>query len=147
LCNLKNVVGSVAEAECSGVYNNAQLALPMRVALEELGHPQPKTPLKTDNSTAAGFANKSMRQKRSKSWDMRLNWLRDRIAQMQFQIFWDEGKNNQGDYPTKHWPPSHHIVTRPKYIMNNYMVTQNVLKDTIQNVLARVCCSLSQPIG
>mmetsp|Transcript_13690 Transcript_13690/g.16651 ORF Transcript_13690/g.16651 Transcript_13690/m.16651 type:complete len:133 (+) Transcript_13690:327-725(+) len=59
---LKNVVGSAAESEGEGCYHNATTAVPIRVALEELGHPQPKTPLKTDNATATGFANKSMRQ-------------------------------------------------------------------------------------
>mmetsp|Transcript_13683 Transcript_13683/g.16644 ORF Transcript_13683/g.16644 Transcript_13683/m.16644 type:complete len:132 (+) Transcript_13683:573-968(+) len=64
---LKNVVGSAAESECGGCYHNATTAIPIRVTLEELDYPQPKTPLKTDNDTAAGFANKSMRQKRSKA--------------------------------------------------------------------------------
>jgi len=36
----------------------------------------------TDNA-----AYKSMRQKRSKAWDMRCNWLRDRSAQDQFHAF------------------------------------------------------------
>ena len=135
---IKHVVGSAAEAECGGCYSNAQTAIPIRIALEELGHPQPRTPLKTDNSTAAGFANKSMRQKRSKAWDMRYHWLRDHEAQEQFKIFWDKGINNYADYFTKHYPPSYHIATRPTYILKNHLVIQN-LNYEIQNVLARVC--------
>ena len=43
----------------------------MRVTLEELGHPQPATPMRTDNSTADGIRNKTVNQKQqSKSMDM-----------------------------------------------------------------------------
>jgi hypothetical protein len=135
---IKHVVGSAAEAECGGCYYNAQKAIPIRIALHDLGHPQPKTPIKTDNSTAEGFANKSMRQKRSKAWDMRFHWIRDRVAQQQFQFYWDKGVNNHGDYFTKHHPPSHHIATRPTYILKNHLVLQS-LATPILNVLARVC--------
>jgi hypothetical protein len=41
-----NVVASAAEAETGGVYNNAQDAVIIRIALQELGHPQPPTPIK-----------------------------------------------------------------------------------------------------
>jgi len=84
---LKNVVGFAAESECGECYHNTTTAIPMRVALEELDHPQPKTPLKINNARAAGFANKSMRQKISKAWDMRYNWLRNRSVQDHFHIF------------------------------------------------------------
>ena len=52
---IRNVVGSVAEAETGGVYFNAQRAIPISIALEELGHPQPPTPIKTDNASALGY--------------------------------------------------------------------------------------------
>lgn len=135
---IKHVVSSAAEAECSGCFTNAQKAIPIRIALEELGHPQPKTPIKTDNSTAEGFANKSMRQKRSKAWDMRYHWLRDRNAQNQFYIFWDKGSNNLADYFTKHYSPTYHRSTRPYYILKNHLVIRKI-QTAIQNVLARVC--------
>ena len=48
-------MGSVAEAETGGVYFNAQRAIPIRIALEEMGHPQPPTPIKTDNASALGY--------------------------------------------------------------------------------------------
>ena len=67
---IKNVMASAAEAELGALYTNAQEALPMRQCLEELGHKQPATPLKTDNSTAQGIINNTMKQKRSKAMDM-----------------------------------------------------------------------------
>jgi hypothetical protein len=74
LCKtIKNIVSSTAEAETGSIYMSAQHACPMRTALKELGHPQPitGTPFETDNSTAQGILTLKMRQKLSKSFDMR----------------------------------------------------------------------------
>ena len=85
------MVSSAAEAETAGVYHNAQMALPIRVVLQALNHPQPPTPIKTENSTANGFIHDNIHQKISKSWDMRYYWLRDRQTQQQSLFFWDKG--------------------------------------------------------
>ena len=55
---IKAVMGSAAEAEVGGLYMNALELSSMRTTLEELDHPQPLTPLKTDNSTADSIMNK-----------------------------------------------------------------------------------------
>lgn len=49
---------------------NAPLSAPMRVILEELGFPQPAITKKTDNSTANGIMNGTIKQQRSKAIDM-----------------------------------------------------------------------------
>jgi hypothetical protein len=89
---------SAAEAECGGLYMNAKEAVPMRITLEGLNHPQPATPMRTDNSTADGIMNKTVKQKQSKSMDMRFYWLQDRVEQGQFKKFWAPGKINLADY-------------------------------------------------
>ena len=48
---------------------------------------------------------------------MRFYWLKDRVEQGQFKIFWEPGDENWADYFTKHHPPSHHIKVRPVYLM------------------------------
>ena len=53
---LRHVVTSAAEAEVSALFHNAQNAIPIRNLLIALGHPQPPTPIKTNNTTANGFA-------------------------------------------------------------------------------------------
>ena len=119
MCNtLKNVMSSAAEAETGGLFLAAQRACPIRVPLRELGHPQPKkgTPLFNDNSTATGILTSSLRQKFSKAFDMRFHWLRDRIKQHQFQLFWRKGSVNMADYFTKHHPPWHHKIMRYRYL-------------------------------
>jgi hypothetical protein len=51
---LKHVMYSAAEAEIGAVFINAKEGAVLRTTLEELGHPQPPTPLETDNTTATG---------------------------------------------------------------------------------------------
>ncbi|KAG7342946.1 reverse transcriptase RNA-dependent DNA polymerase [Nitzschia inconspicua] len=113
---LKEVVSSAAEAELAGTFHNGKEACPIRVCLEELGHPQGPTPIVTDNSTAAGIANDTVKQKRSKAMDMRFYWIRDRVRQGQFHIIWRKGALNRADYFTKHHPAAHHRAIRSAYL-------------------------------
>jgi hypothetical protein len=68
---IKNVVASAAESEVGACFHNAQSGAPLRVTLTDLGHTQPPTPLRTDNSTAYSIVNETIKQKRSKAMDMR----------------------------------------------------------------------------
>jgi hypothetical protein len=113
---IKSVMQSAAEAECGGLYMNAKEAVPMRITLEELNHPQPATPMRTDNSTADGIMNKTVKQKQSKSMDMRFYWLQDRVEQGQFKMFWAPGKINLADYHSKVQPTTVHRALRPIYL-------------------------------
>ena len=99
-----------------------------------MGHPQPPTPIKTDNSTTAGFANKNIQLKKSKSWDMRMHWVRDKQQQGEFDVYWESGPNNNVDYYTKHHVIKHHRAKRPLYVID---VFEN-LKDNILSVISRI---------
>ena len=105
---MRNVMSSAAEAEIGAIFINCQDSEPIRNALLELGHAQPPTPVQTDNSTANGFLNKTIKQKRTKAIDMRFYWVIDRIKQNHFCIFWKPGSENLVDYFTKHHSPTHH---------------------------------------
>jgi hypothetical protein len=83
---IKNVVASAAKSEVGTCFHNAQSGTPLRVTLNELGHKQPPTPLRTDNSTAFGILNETIKHKRSKEMDMRYHWLTDRVRQKQFDV-------------------------------------------------------------
>ena len=115
--SLKNVVSSAAEAECGGIFHNCTIAIGIRNTLQEMGHPQKKTSVITDNTTATSFVHSAMRAKRSKSWDMKYHWLRDRMAQQQFLVTWQKGAMNQADYFTKHHPPRIHKIQRYDFIL------------------------------
>ncbi len=88
----------------------------MRQILEEMGHPQPRTPIQMDNMTAEGVINKKIQPKCTKAMDMRFHWLRDREAQGQFKIYWRLGKTNLADYFIKHHAPAHHVNVRAEFL-------------------------------
>jgi hypothetical protein len=66
------------------------------------------TPLRTDNSTAFGILNETIKQKLSKAMDMRYHWITYRVRQKQFDVYWRPGRENLGDYHTKHLSAQHH---------------------------------------
>ena len=75
---MKMVLSSAAEAEFGALFHNTKEATPLRTTLEELGHPQPPTPVLVDNSTAVGLANDTVTQRRSRAIDM--HFIGSRIA-------------------------------------------------------------------
>ena len=85
---IKHVMSSASEAETAALFLNCKAAIPLRIVLEEMGHPQPKTSVVTDNSSAEGLVNKTMSPKRAKARDMRFNWLECREAQNMFDLIW-----------------------------------------------------------
>ena len=88
--------------------------------LIDLGHPQLRPPIKTDNSTAYNFVDESMKRKMSKSWDMHYNWLRDAgVVKTLLRIWWDKGTKKLADYFTKHFPPKIHKEKRKEYMNNS----------------------------
>jgi hypothetical protein len=93
--------------------------------LEELGHLQSPTALITDNSTAAGIANDTVKQRRSKAIDMRYYWIRDRIRQGHFTVEWKKGKQNLADYFTKHHPKRYHVQIRSTYLFDDNNPNRN----------------------
>jgi hypothetical protein len=111
------VVGSAAEAEIGAGYLNGQDAAPIINTLTELGHPQPPTLMQVVNTTAEhGFANGTMKQKRSKAMDMRWHWIKDRARQGQFLVYYRPGKDNLANPFTKHHPPVHIAAMKPKFV-------------------------------
>jgi hypothetical protein len=105
---LKHVMSSAAEAEIGAVFINAKEGAVLRTTLEELGHPQLPTPMETDNTTATGYSNGTVKQKRIKAMDMRFYWIKDRVKQGQFNVYWGPGYQKLADYFTKHHSPAHH---------------------------------------
>jgi hypothetical protein len=67
---LKHVMSSAAETEIGSVFLNGKEATMLRTTLEEMGHPQPTTPLQTDNTTAMGYINDTIKQRRTRAMDM-----------------------------------------------------------------------------
>ena len=109
---MKYVVSSAAEAEMTALFLTAKEMVPLRNTLTEMGWKQPPTPLQYDSSSTVGMTNRTLITRNSKSWDLRLHWLRCREAQTQFRFYWDKGPNNDGDYRSKHHPDIYHETKR-----------------------------------
>jgi hypothetical protein len=116
---LKHVMSSAAEAEIGAVFINAKEGAVLRTTFEELGHKQPPTPMETDNTTATGYSNGTIKQKRTKAMDMLFYWIKDRVKQGQFNAYWGPGFQSLADYFTKHHLPARHKGMRDIYIHAN----------------------------
>ena len=115
---LQHVMSSAAEAELGALFHNAKDAETLRTVLIAMGHPQPATPIQTDNACANGIVNDTVKQKRSRAMDMRFYWVRDRVRQGHFLVFWAPGDINIADYYTKHFAVSHHRSIRSTVLHN-----------------------------
>ena len=117
LCTvLKFVAASAAEAELGALFLNVKEARVIRLILQEMGHPQPPTPIHCDNATAVGIANNTVKRHRSRPMEMRYFYTCDQVEEGNFNVQWHPGLENLGDYSTKHHEASHHINVRPIYL-------------------------------
>ena len=113
---LKLVAASAAEAELGALFLNGKEAKVLRLTLDELGHPQPPTPIHVDNTTAVGIVNSTIKRQRSRAMEMRYFCLLDQYAQKNFNIQYHPGLENMGDYPSKRHTGAGHEHVRPYYL-------------------------------
>jgi hypothetical protein len=64
--------------------------------------------METDNTTATGYRNRTIKQNLTKAMDMRFYWIKDTVKQGQFNVYWGPGFPNLADYFTKHHSSAHH---------------------------------------
>ena len=112
---ITTVVSSATEAEYAALFMTGQSAISIRHTLEDLGYPQGVTNIVCDNKCAVGIANKTLKQKRSKTIDMRFHWIRDQVDLKTFGITWLEGRYNLADFFTKAHPVHHHLSQSKLY--------------------------------
>ncbi|KAL7460261.1 hypothetical protein ACHAXS_000723, partial [Conticribra weissflogii] len=80
----------------------------IRRTLEELGHPQPPTPIHCNNITAVGISNDTVKRQQSRAMEMRCFWVTDQVDNGHFDVQYHPGNENLGDYQSKHHPAAHH---------------------------------------
>ena len=107
------VVASVAEAEYAALFLAGQEGVWLRNILHSLEYPQQATTILCDNKCAEGIALDTIKQKRTKSIDMRFHWICDRIQQKQFIVTWRKGADNLADFFTKPLPVHIHQSIMP----------------------------------
>jgi hypothetical protein len=106
-------VASAAEAKLKALFLNSQEGMIFQLTLEDLGHPQPKTPAHCDNATAVGIANNTIKRQRSRAMEMRYFWTSEKEKQDMYSFKWYPGQENLADYQIKHHPGAHHSAVRP----------------------------------
>ena len=131
---IQTLVTSAAEAEYVSLYMNAKKGIPMRHTLIEMGHPQPPTPIQTDNTKVVGIANYSIK-KNSKVLDMRWYWLKYQIESKRYNVYFKPGSQNKADYFTKNHSPTHHRQSRYTFLHQENVSMQGC----VENIFLRVC--------
>ena len=122
---IKHVMSSASEAEEGSIYHGCKRAIPYRVMLQEMGHPQSEpTPVTTKNNTAHGLTMGTMPSKASKSNIMRFQWLKCCKSQRMFEFLWARGPKNCADHPSKHLHGRHHLHVRQNYVVDKIQPSQ-----------------------
>ena len=101
-------MSSAAEAKLSRLFITAKDMIPIRQTLIEMGWPQPKNLIQTDNSTVVSVTNRTNAPNHTNSTDIRFYWLHCHKYQYQFRYYWAPIASNLSNYSTKHHTPLYH---------------------------------------
>jgi hypothetical protein len=108
---MDHVMASAAKAEFGTLFHRYRAPISRASTSSATSNPHSHR----HNLTAAGIANNTVKQKRSKAMEMRFYWIRDRVRQGQFDVYWQRGANNKADYFLKHHGTPHHCNKRYDY--------------------------------
>jgi hypothetical protein len=89
--------------------------------------PPAPDPVYCDNECAVGIANSSVTQKMSKSLDVRLHSVRDRVQQGQFVVLHLPGLQNIADFFTKALPVARHKNLAPFLALDDDQTTDDIV--------------------
>jgi hypothetical protein len=81
-----------------------------------MGHPQPKTLVHCDNTTAVGIRNNTTKRQHSRSMEMRCFWIGDQVAKEIYALIWHPGQEHLANYQSMHLVGSHHVAVRQWYL-------------------------------
>jgi hypothetical protein len=76
--------------------------------------------------------------------DMRFYWIKDRVKQGQFNVYWGPGCQNLADYFTEHHSPAHHKRMRNIYI---HAYERLINREGIRDSALRGCVNTSGQAG
>ena len=84
------ILESKMEGKLGALFMNFHRGAALRIALEEMGHRQPPTPVLTDSATIDGFVNDNIRKGKSIEIDMRFYCICDRVRQGHYLVYWEK---------------------------------------------------------
>ena len=145
---IKPIVAPSDECETLTLFLNCQTTIVIRIIAKWLGHPQPATPTRVYNTTTNNFVYNNLQQKKSKSFDMRLHWLRDRINNSQFKIHWMKWEFNYAYYYFKQHTEAHHKKMRPMCLVSQATTHhKNARCFTPRNLSANIIVNSQKPLS
>ena len=86
------------------------------MALQELGHTQPPTPIHTDNTTETGIIHKTIKQQQPRAMNLRYFLTISKQYDKTIDVSWQPGRENLAEYSSKHHHPTIHHNLRPTYL-------------------------------
>ena len=100
--HLKKIAASAAEEETRGCFVTGIYVIIIQNTLEKIGHTQPIIQVRTDNTTAAGTANNTIKKQQSRATNMQYFWIHGQKTLKDFLIAWKSGQGNLANYLTKY---------------------------------------------
>ena len=73
--------------------------------------------------------------------DVQFYWMKKRVKQKSFLVYWKPGSQNMGDYFQKHHPPHHH-----REISATYLYMENALLNIYQKIMHKWANAVITPI-
>ena len=114
--HLKKIAASAAEEETRGCFVTGIYVIIIQNTLEKIGHTQPIIQVRTDNTTAAGTANNTIKKQQSRATNMQYFWIHGQKTLKDFLIAWKSGQGNLANYLTKYHSAKHHKLVRTIYL-------------------------------
>ena len=119
----------------------------LRISVKGMDHQQPPKLVVTDSATSGGFVNDNIRQQKSRAIDMRLYWVRNRVRQGHYLVYWERGKDKLANYFIKHHPNKHHRATRGTYLVPTVDSSKNACYQVHSNLQGCVKSPPTQETG
>ena len=116
------------------MFLNEKEAKIIRLTLEELGPPQPPTPMRCNNATATSIENNTVNRKESRSMEMSYFYICDLVKYGIVNVKWHPGQENLADYASTHHDAKHHKTVRPLYL-HEIKSTDKILRAITPHVL------------
>ena len=115
-------MASASKAQFRGLFDNGQAYVPLRIKLHKLSFIQPELQSKQITRRPKVSSPIWLDKKISKAMEMWVFWMKDRVKQKVFFVYWKPGIQNRGDYFTKNHPTHHH-----REICDSYLYMENAL--------------------
>ena len=122
---MKNVLEITMEEEMGALFVNCKQGDALIISMEEMDHQQPTTLVVIDSATSGGFVNNNIRQQKPRAIDMIFYWIRNRVRQGHYLVYWSRVMDKLANYFTKRHTTKHHCAARGIYLFHTTESSKN----------------------